>query len=229
MWSKSRVIITAIRVCLFFAWDARASAQLLRTTRFRRVDTWKVCETKARRVGRDGSAPPKQRRRIIIIKRAVKVWTMWKLNIVTSETSCCCDVTADSKQSSATAVVVLGSSRHGGRVYCLAVCILRCRSVSGEQVKQWKWRRFQVRCPLLLRSSWGVEMRGLRSRNNALCKKYRYAKYVNKAMLPVKHFLSHWLKLIFLIYPFVYEPLKTGNTNYKMYSLHILQYNIINL
>lgn len=117
------------------------------STRFRRVDTWKVCETKAWRVGRDGSAPPKQRRRIIIIKRAVKVWTMWKLNIVTSETSCCCDVTGDSKQSSATAVVVLGSSRHGGRVYCLAVCILRCRSVSGEQVKQWKWRRFQVRCP----------------------------------------------------------------------------------
>lgn len=187
----------------------------------RRVDTWKVCETKARRVGRDGSAPPKQRRRIIIIKRAVKVWTMWKLNIVTSETSCCCDVTADSKQSSATAVV-LGASRHGSRVYCLDVCILRCRSVSGEQVKQWKWRRFQVRCPLLLRSSWGVQMRGLRSRNNALRKKYRYAKYVNKATR--QHFLSHWLKLIFKIYPFVYEP--SGYTNYKMYSLHISQYNI---
>lgn len=186
----------------------------------RRVDTWKVCETKARRVGRNGSAPPKQRRRIIIIiKRAVKVWTMWKLNIVTSETSCCCDVTADSKQSSATAVVVLGSSRHGGRVYCRAVCILRCRSVSGEQVKQWKWRRFQVRCPLLLRSSWEVEMRGLCSRNNALRKKKGYAKYVNNATR--QHFLSHWLKLIFFNLSFCLWTLETGYKNYKMYSYFV--------
>lgn len=94
-------------------------------TRLRRVDTWKVCETKARRVGRDGSAPPKQRRRIIIIKRAVKVWTMWKLNIVTSETSCCRDVTADSKQSSATAVVVLGSAR---RVTAAGFIVWLCAS-----------------------------------------------------------------------------------------------------
>lgn len=152
---------------------------------------------------------------------------MWKLNIVTSETSCCCDVTADSKQSSATAVVVLGSSRHGSRVYCLAVCILCCRSVSGEQVKQWKWRRFQVRCPLLLRSSW-VQMRGLRSRNNALRKKYRYAKYVNKATR--QHFLSHWMKLIFKIYPFVYEPFKqaiqiTKCIAYKFHNIILESYS----
>lgn len=149
---------------------------------------------------------------------------MWKLNIVTSETSCCCDVTAsDSKQSSATAVVVLGASRHGGRVYCLAVCILRCRSVSGEQVKQWKWRRFQVRCPLLLRSSRGVQVRGLRLKNNALCNKYRYAKYVNKATR--HHFLSHWLKLFFLIYPFVYEPFKQAIQITK--CITYIFYNII--